>query len=74
MVRPEPGCPLGKGGAQPVQHDQTLGQFHLVPLAVVEADSLDFGKPVEGPGKARGGILAAGEQHEGLGGAVGGQV
>ena len=41
------------------------GALDGVPLAVVEADGLDVAESVQRPGQADGGILPAGEQHEG---------
>jgi hypothetical protein len=35
-----------------------------VPLTVIEAERFDRFITIERPGKARGGILAAGKQHE----------
>jgi len=40
-------------------------EFDGMALAAIETDRLDMRKPIQRPGQASGGILAAGEHHEG---------
>ena len=46
-------------------HHQPLIELDAMALSVVEGDGLDVLEAVERPGEAGGGILAAGEQHQG---------
>ncbi len=57
-----------KLGGQRVAHHLAAVQLDAVALAVVEADGLHLGVAVQRPGQAGGGVLAAGEQHQGVAG------
>jgi hypothetical protein len=57
--------PAREAGAQPLQHERPHVEFDGMPLSVVEPDRLDLAVAVERPREAGGGVLSAGEQHEG---------
>ena len=44
----------------------SLGDFHFVSLAVIEGDGFNMFEPIECPGDAGGGVLAAGEHYQGF--------
>ena len=67
VVLAQPAGPLREALAHGGQHLGAGLQLHLMALAVVEADGLDPREALQRPGQAGGGILAAGEQHQGTG-------
>jgi hypothetical protein len=70
VVGAQPLAPGGEGLGHAGAHRLAGGQLHRVPLAVVEAHGLDPPVALQRPGQADGGILSAGEQHEGARGLV----
>ena len=67
MVGPEPRGQVGENLGEALAHPAAGLHLHPVALAVVEAHRLDPAVALERPGQADGGVLAAGEEHEGGG-------
>ena len=65
MILAQPRLPLRLERRQALADARTHRQLDRMALAVVEADGFRPRETCERPGQADGGILAAGEQHEG---------